>query len=353
MIDVACIIFAGGKSSRMGQDKALLPFGEYNSLAEFQYERMKKIFTNVFISAKSAEKFDFTCKVIQDPPTDDVYAPTAGFVSVFEHLHVSRVFVLSVDCPFVDKKSIQALLDADSTDVDATIAKTSSGIQPMCGVYHRSLHVSFKEMLENSNHRLGKLLSSSKTNYIFFQDESIFINLNNPDEYKSAIIELKKREEMNLTHLDEKDRPKMVDVSEKDLTTRVAVASGTIQMSQDAYDAIVSEKTKKGPVIQTAVIAAIMGTKKTSELIPMCHPLNLSGINCDIQELPELPGFKLITTAKLTGQTGVEMEALTGTSIGLLTIYDMVKAIDKAMIISSVQLESKSGGKSGDFRRQS
>jgi cyclic pyranopterin phosphate synthase len=156
---------------------------------------------------------------------------------------------------------------------------------------------------------------------------------------------------MNLTHLDEKDRPKMVDVSDKSQTTRVAIASGVIQMSQDAFDAIVSEKTKKGPVLQTAVIAAIMGTKKTSELIPMCHPLNLSGINCDVEELPELPGFKLILTAKLTGQTGVEMEALTGVSIGLLTIYDMVKAIDKGMIIKTVQLESKEGGKSGNYKR--
>jgi cyclic pyranopterin phosphate synthase len=143
----------------------------------------------------------------------------------------------------------------------------------------------------------------------------------------------------------------MVDVSDKQETTRVAVASGSIEMSQDAFDAIVSEKTKKGPVLQTAVIAAIMGVKKTSELIPMCHPLNLSGINCDVEELPELPGFKLIVTAKLTGQTGVEMEALTGTSIGLLTIYDMVKAIDKGMIIHHVQLETKSGGKSGDYKR--
>lgn len=157
---------------------------------------------------------------------------------------------------------------------------------------------------------------------------------------------------MQLTHLDEKDRPKMVDVSDKEQTTRVAVASGIIEMSREAYDAIVSEKTKKGPVLQTAVIAAIMGTKKTSELIPMCHPLNLSGINCDVEELPELPGFKLTVTAKLTGQTGVEMEALTGTSVGLLTIYDMVKAIDKGMVIRNVQLEKKSGGKSGDFRRE-
>jgi cyclic pyranopterin phosphate synthase len=156
---------------------------------------------------------------------------------------------------------------------------------------------------------------------------------------------------MNLTHLDEKDRPKMVDVSEKAATTRVAVASGIIEMSREAFEAIVAEKTKKGPVIQTAVIAAIMGTKKTSDLIPMCHPLNLSGIHCDVEELPELPGFRLYVTAKLTGQTGVEMEALTGVSIGLLTIYDMVKAIDKGMVIRNVQLESKEGGKSGEYRR--
>ena len=157
---------------------------------------------------------------------------------------------------------------------------------------------------------------------------------------------------MNLTHLDENDRPKMVDVSDKSETKRIAIASCEITMSQDAFDAIISNTTKKGPVLQTAVVAAIMGVKKTSDLIPMCHPLLLSGINCDIEEKPELPGFKLIVTAKLNGQTGVEMEALTGVSVGLLTIYDMVKAIDKSMIISKVQLENKSGGKSGDFNRK-
>ncbi|MDX9814077.1 MAG: cyclic pyranopterin monophosphate synthase MoaC [Sulfurimonas sp.] len=156
---------------------------------------------------------------------------------------------------------------------------------------------------------------------------------------------------MQLTHLDEKDRPKMVDVSEKVATTREAIASGVITMSKEAYEAVVSQNTKKGPVLQTAVIAAIMGTKKTSELIPMCHPLNLSGINTNIEEHPQTNSFKLFVSAKLTGQTGVEMEALTGVSIGLLTIYDMVKAIDKGMVISNIQLESKSGGKSGDFKR--
>ena len=157
---------------------------------------------------------------------------------------------------------------------------------------------------------------------------------------------------MDLTHLDKNDRPKMVDVSDKNETTRVAIASGEISMSQEAYDAIITNKAKKGPVLQTAVVAAIMGVKKTSDLIPMCHPLLLSGINCDIEEKPATSSFKLIVTAKLVGQTGVEMEALTGVSVGLLTIYDMVKAIDKSMVISNIQLESKSGGKSGDFKRE-
>ena len=156
---------------------------------------------------------------------------------------------------------------------------------------------------------------------------------------------------MNLTHIDDNNRPKMVDVSGKNETHRIAVASGKITMSKEAYDAIIGNVVKKGPVLQTAVIAAIMGTKKTSELIPMCHPLLLSGINCDIEELSQTNSFKLFVTAKLNGQTGVEMEALTGVSVGLLTIYDMVKATDKSMIISDIQLESKSGGKSGDFKR--
>ncbi len=156
---------------------------------------------------------------------------------------------------------------------------------------------------------------------------------------------------MNLTHLDEQDKPKMVDVSDKDNTTRVAIASGVIEVTPEAYEAVVNNVAKKGPVLQTAVIAAIQGAKQTSTLIPMCHPLMLTSLKTDIEELPELPGFKLTLRAKLTGQTGVEMEALTGVSVGLLTIYDMLKAIDKGMVIRNIQLEHKSGGKSGDFNR--
>jgi len=156
---------------------------------------------------------------------------------------------------------------------------------------------------------------------------------------------------MNLTHLDENNKPKMVDVSDKEESTRVAIASGVIEVTPEAYKAVVENIAKKGPVLQTAVIAAIQGAKETSRLIPMCHPLMLTSIKTDIEEIAELPGFKLTLRVKLKGRTGVEMEALMGVSVGLLTIYDMLKAIDKGMVIRNIQLEEKTGGVSGAFRR--
>jgi len=156
---------------------------------------------------------------------------------------------------------------------------------------------------------------------------------------------------MQLTHIDENNHPTMVDVSTKEPTTREAVASGIIRVSAEAYQAVKSNTAKKGPVLQTAVIASIMGAKETSRLIPMCHPLLLSSIKTEIEELEETSAFKLWVKVKLNGQTGVEMEALMGVSVGLLTIYDMLKAIDKGMVIENIQLETKTGGKNGDFRR--
>ncbi|AXP08904.1 cyclic pyranopterin monophosphate synthase MoaC [Campylobacter hepaticus] len=156
---------------------------------------------------------------------------------------------------------------------------------------------------------------------------------------------------MELTHLDIKNHPKMVDISQKDITLRIAIASGMIYMSKEAFNTIKNNTAKKGPVLQTAVVAAIMGAKKTSEIIPMCHPLMLSKIETNIIELAKDYAFKLIVTVKCEGKTGVEMEALSGVSIGLLTIYDMIKAIDKSMKITDIILESKEGGKSGQFVR--
>lgn len=152
-----------------------------------------------------------------------------------------------------------------------------------------------------------------------------------------------------LTHLDESGAAHMVDVSAKADTIREAVAEGRIEMSAAALQAIVDGSAKKGDVIATARIAGIMAAKRTSELIPLCHPLLLSKIAVDF--IFESDGIRATARVRLTGQTGVEMEAMTAVSVALLTIYDMAKALDKAMTITDLRLLTKSGGKSGDWVR--
>ena len=150
-----------------------------------------------------------------------------------------------------------------------------------------------------------------------------------------------------LTHLDETGAAHMVDVAGKADTRRVAVATGRIAMSAEAAAAIQAGTVKKGDVLATARIAGIMAAKKTAELIPLCHPLPLSRVAIDLA--PDDSGVTVTATAATEGKTGVEMEALTAASVALLTLYDMAKAIDKAMVIQGVRLLSKTGGKSGDW----
>lgn len=152
-----------------------------------------------------------------------------------------------------------------------------------------------------------------------------------------------------LTHIDESGAAHMVDVSAKADTIREAVAEGRIQMSAEALQAVVEGSAKKGDVLATARIAGIMAAKKTSELIPLCHPLLLSKIAVDFNF--ESDGIRATSRVRLTGQTGVEMEAMTAVSVALLTIYDMAKALDKAITITEIRLLTKSGGKSGDWVR--
>ena len=155
---------------------------------------------------------------------------------------------------------------------------------------------------------------------------------------------------MEFTHFDEKGNARMVDVSEKDITHRVAVAEGTISVSGEVMDAIRGGKVTKGDVLTVSQVAGIMGTKKTPELIPMCHPVALTNAEVTFEVDTDACEIKAICRAVTDGKTGVEMEALTGVSTALLTIYDMCKAIDKRMVIYDIHLVSKEGGKSGDFR---
>jgi cyclic pyranopterin phosphate synthase len=155
-----------------------------------------------------------------------------------------------------------------------------------------------------------------------------------------------------LTHIDPRGQARMVDVSAKNLTERLAIAEGRVIMRKETLDLVVEGNALKGDVLGVARLAGIMAAKRTHGLIPLCHPLPITKVEIDINPEHSLPGFLVRATVKVTGQTGVEMEALVAVSIACLTIYDMVKAAERGMRIEGVRLLQKSGGKSGDYRAE-
>ncbi len=156
----------------------------------------------------------------------------------------------------------------------------------------------------------------------------------------------------DLTHIDERGRARMVDVGGKDETERRARAEALVRMAPETLALIQDESVPKGDVVAAARLAGIMAAKRTHELIPLCHPLNLSTVEVEVHAAPELPGLRVVTEARLRGRTGVEMEALVAASVAALTVYDMCKAVDRGMEIVAVRLLQKSGGRSGEWRRE-
>ena len=156
---------------------------------------------------------------------------------------------------------------------------------------------------------------------------------------------------MKLSHVDEGGRARMVDVGGKPETERTAVAEGLVTMSREAYELVAGHAVTKGDVLTVAEVAGVMGAKRAGDLIPLCHPLGLYLVTVQAVLAPEAPGVRVTATAKVTGRTGVEMEALTAVAVACLTVYDMVKAVDRSMTIREVKLLSKTGGTGGDWRR--
>lgn len=154
---------------------------------------------------------------------------------------------------------------------------------------------------------------------------------------------------MALTHFDAKGDAHMVDVSDKDITSRIAVAEGHIKMQRETFDIITEGRAKKGDVLGVARLAGIMAAKRTADLIPLCHPLPITKVSVDLEPDETLPGIRITATVKTTGKTGVEMEALTAASTAALTVYDMSKAVDKSMEIGGIRVMLKDGGKSGRY----
>lgn len=156
---------------------------------------------------------------------------------------------------------------------------------------------------------------------------------------------------MKLTHLDERGRARMVDVGEKPESERTATAEGAVRMSREAFERVAAQSVAKGDVLGVAEVAGTMAAKRTGELIPLCHPIGMDLVQVEARLEPELPGVRVTAAAKVTGRTGVEMEALTAVAVACLTVYDMVKSVDRGMVIEQVRLMSKTGGTRGDWHR--
>ena len=181
------VIFAGGKSSRMGRDKALLPFGGYPTLTEYQIARFTPYFENIYVSCKSREKFNFEANFIEDLPHYDDSAPHIGLISAFETLHETYICVLSVDTPFFSHEAFQKLLTHTDTGADAIIAQSPRGYQPLCAVYRCTTLPDIKILTEKKQYRFSHLLERISTAFVKFDDEATFTNLNTPEEYTGIV----------------------------------------------------------------------------------------------------------------------------------------------------------------------
>jgi len=180
------VIFAGGRSSRMGQDKSLMPFGEYSTITEYQYRRLSKIFSKVYISTKD-NKFNFEAPLIYDKYSQS--SPLVALVSLFETINEDECFILSVDAPFVDNNIINELYNKlYNLEKYTIVAKSNNGIEPLCGIYNRSILKVAKEELERDNHRLNNLLKKVDVEFVSFSNTKSFVNLNYIEDYQQNTI---------------------------------------------------------------------------------------------------------------------------------------------------------------------
>ncbi len=183
MIDIPCVIFAGGKSSRMGEDKALLPFAGFDTLTQFQLSKFTPYFKDVYIGCKDKSKFDFNANFIEDLKRYEDSAPHIGLISAFEKLESAAIAVISVDAPYFEAKHFERLYDK-LADGDAVVSKSPNGNQPLCAIYKRSILPLLKEMTAQKKYRFAHLFEKISVKFVEFKDEGIFTNLNTAEDYE-------------------------------------------------------------------------------------------------------------------------------------------------------------------------
>jgi len=180
-----CVILSGGKSSRMGKNKALLPFGQFLTLAEYQYMRLSAIFDNVYLSCKESAIFDFDANFIEDE--EEIFAPTIAISTAFKELYAHEIFFITVDTPFVSQQAIHTIINSKNDQAEAFIAQTPKGTHNLVGLYRESILPTIEALDAVKNYRLSALLDKVETQYITFDDEDEFLNLNTKEEYERAL----------------------------------------------------------------------------------------------------------------------------------------------------------------------
>jgi molybdopterin-guanine dinucleotide biosynthesis protein A len=187
MLPLPCVIFAGGKSRRMGKDKALLPFGGFQTLTEFQLHKLSPHFKEVYISCKDREKFSFDANFIEDNPNYHDSSPLIALLSIFEQLSTDKIAVLSVDTPFFNATHFQKLLKKDNKKASIIVAKSSNGSEPLCAIYKKEVLPTIRRLLTEKKYKMRALFENIQTQYVDFNEDEIFTNLNFQEDYQRAL----------------------------------------------------------------------------------------------------------------------------------------------------------------------
>jgi cyclic pyranopterin phosphate synthase len=343
---VSGIVLAGGRSRRMGRDKARLPYGG-TTLLNHVARILADVCAEVIVVAEDASDYED----MELPPgarvVGDLYpgrGPLGGIVTGLRAAGEGVHVVVACDMPRIRPEMIRFLFEsADGSD--AAVPEIDGRLEPLCAAYHFRCADELESRLLADDLSLQSAVRTLQLNVLNESDLrtadpdlSSLINLNTTDDYMA-----------DLTHVDERGHARMVDVSAKSETARIAVARGKVLLSPATVALLRDNAVPKGDAIATARIAGIMAAKKTSDLIPLCHPLPITHASVELTIVDD--GVEIEAVASITGRTGVEMESLTAVSVAALTLYDMVKAVDKAAVITDIRLERKTGGKSGEFRR--
>ena len=353
-----CYILAGGSSTRMGRPKADLELGGKTFLRRV-IDAATPVFDEVIVVDRRPREID-DVRVLVEPPHDDA-APIFGLQAALEDTDEIRNWILAVDYPLVDSALLGRLAELYETSYAEMYVPTWNGMpQLLCAGWARTLWKPITNRIRDRQYALRPILDSGRTELVD-EDElrmmvrgNPFRNVNTPEEYEDLKRELEPamKEGKVLSHLDDQGGVSMVDVGDKEVTRRRAVAQGSVRMSRETLALVREKALPKGDVLTTARIAGIFAAKKTPELIPLTHPLSIDRVSVDFEIDEANSSIAIRAEVRCSGRTGVEIEAMTACAVAALTIYDMCKSAEKGIVIEEVRLLEKSGGKSGDWKME-